>query len=302
VERNRAYLSPAIRFGAGLLLATVLAVGCGSSSTGGGADPSKVASSLAGFVAKIAANEDHPATAAQVDALRRRLAVACAKPLLGQYPCTVRRHGRPGAEQGCVAFVDRSDHVVSARCRSDAGPPPVVRAGYVDCKTVGHVVAVHDAADDTLAVLAGAPSVKTNAPWADLTEVRVAATPSRFCVDFRTGAPPRHWTRFSLLATRPRVAPYQDNFDFEPIIDYSDPRLPEVQLFSNSAISGQVGSSGGWTSLLITSADIGSERAAFLRAPFMFRAFAEYVPRIPGRISARPSDQAPDGHQQAAYP
>jgi hypothetical protein len=285
-----------------LVLAAVVAGGCGSSSHRQPA-PAKVASSFAAYLAKRVANEDHPATAAQVDALRRRLAVTCEKPQHGQYPCTVRRRDRPGPEQGCIAFVDHAGRVVSGRCRGGEGSAPVTRVGYVDCRTAGHVITVHDAAGDTVGrTEVSALGVGRKAPFVDLTEVRVAATPRQFCANFKTTAPPRRiGTRLLVIATNPRAAD-SENRSFEPIIAYIDTRLPQVQLFANSAISGQVGSSGEWTSLLITSADIGPQRAAFLRAPFVFRAIAEYNPRTPGRISEALSDQAPDGRGQADYP
>jgi hypothetical protein len=267
----------------------------------GSALPSEVASSLAAYYAKLAANEDQPASAAQVDALRQRLSVACETPQFGQYPCTVRAREQPSAAQGCVAFADGTGRVLSARCRGGAGPPPLTRIGYIDCATVGHVVALHDPIGDMTATPPGAQPVAP-APWADLTDVRIAATPRRLCIDFKTAAAPRRWTQLSLFATNPRVSANAPNHEIEPIIDYSDPRLPEVELFSNSAISGQIGSSAGWTSLVITATDIGPFGAGILRTPFLFRAVASYEPRTPGRVTALLTDQTPDDPRQAAYP
>ena len=171
----------------------------------------------------------------------------------------------------------------------------------MDCSTVGRVIAVADPAGDTTQSQAGVSHGVVKAPWVDLTAVRVASTASRFCVDFETVAPPKVGSQLAISATNPHaVSPLES---FEPIIDYTGSPEPEVELFTNSPISGEIGRSGHWVSLVVTSADVAAPFAAFLRTAFQFHAVTQYEPRgTPGQIVESVGDQAPAQGHDIAYP
>ena len=214
------------------------------------------------FYAKIAANGDEPASEAQVRALARALAPVCSPPRDGQYPCVVHLPGRVPSTQQCVAVVASSGQV-TGRCTVGTAPAPVVATGYVDCAAVGRVVSVIDQAGDEKRVV---PLLRSDrlAPRsearADLTEVRVAATPTRFCADFQTRAPLSMGSWVGLIITT-NGAP--DEL-FAPTINYRRSSTPELQSPINTSIAGQVGTSGDWTSLVIS----GNPAAPLPRAPF----------------------------------
>jgi hypothetical protein len=262
----------------------------------------KVASSMAGYYAYRAVAENEPPTSATVDALRRAISVTCGAPESGQYPCTIkaRHESGPGSPfpLACAAFADSRDQVTQARCAAAPGyPPPITRTGYVNCATVGKVVSVNDPADDTIVSRIGKTIGKVRAPWADLTGVRVAASPTAFCVDFATVARPRLGTRLILLALN-RKASAPDLMSINPTVYFVAP-IPEIQLSANTPMSGQFGQSGKWTSWFASTKDIGPTSSGFLRAPFQFRAATEYdEPSSDGLVI---SDTMP-GTPQATIP
>ena len=103
-----------------------------------GAPPREVAQEFAMFYAKLAANEEEPASQAEVQALARQLAPSCSPPTDGQYPCVVHLPGRVPPTQNCVAVLASSGSV-TGRCSLGTAPAPVVATGYVDCGSVGRV-------------------------------------------------------------------------------------------------------------------------------------------------------------------
>jgi hypothetical protein len=129
-----------------LLVAAAALSGCAAGHQTGAASRD-VAQEFAMFYAKLAANQDHPASQAQVDALAKQLAPSCSPPRYGQYPCVVHLPGRVRSIQNCVAVVASSGSV-TGRCSGGAAPAPVVATGYVDCASVGRVVPVTDVSGD----------------------------------------------------------------------------------------------------------------------------------------------------------
>jgi hypothetical protein len=285
------------------LLAVFLVAAIGLSACGGGqkagaaSDPQRVAAEFAFFYAKIAANQDHPASEAQVRALARALAPTCSPPVDGQYPCVVHLPGRVPSTQQCVAVVASSGQV-TGRCSTGTAPAPVVATGYVNCASVGRVVSITDPAGDEKRVVPLVRSdqlVPTVEPRADLIEVRVAATPSRFCADFRTRAPLSPGSWLSLNIVNQNGAP---DLQFAPTINYRRSPTPELQSPVNSPIAGEIGTSGDLTSLVIAA---GNAAAPLPHAPFGFRAYANYETSTPGVVRLT-TDSAPDAPRYATYP
>jgi hypothetical protein len=248
------------------------------------------------FYAKIAANEDHAASAAQVSTLARALAPTCSPPVDGQYPCVVHVPGGVPSTQQCVAVVASSGQV-TGRCSTGTGPAPVVTTGYVNCATVGRAVSIADRAGDekrVVPLLRSTDLVPASEPHADLIEVRVAVTPTRFCADFRTRTPLRPGSWLGLNVTQ-NSAP---DLQFAPTINYRSSPAPELQSPENTPIPGQIGTSGDWTSLLIAA---GNPASPLPRPPFRFRAYANYETSTPGAVRLT-TDSAPDAPSYAAYP
>lgn len=265
-------------------------------AVGASSDPRRVAAEFAVFYAKIAANEDHPASAAQVTALARELAPTCSPPRYGQYPCVVHLPGRVPSSQHCVAVV-ASKGQVTGRCSFGTAPAPVVATGYVNCATVGRAVSVADAAGDEKRAVPLARSVQlvpASEPRADLLAVRVAATPRRFCADFRTRAPLSRGSWVGLNIEQ-NGAP---DLQFAPVINYRDSPTPELQSPVNSPIPGQIGTSGDWTSLLVGAGD---PAAPLPHGSFRFRAYANYETPIRGAVRLT-TDSAPDSPRYASFP
>jgi hypothetical protein len=258
-------------------------------------DPRQVAHAFATFYATIAANEDHPATKAQVAALARQLAPSCSPAIDGQYPCVVHLPGRVPPVQHCVAVVESSGHV-TGRCSAGATPAPVVTTGYVDCASVGRVVSITDVSDDEARVepLARPRLVSASDPQADLVQVRVAATATRFCADFRTLAPIGLGSVLTLYVNR-EGAP---TLSFAPTINYRGSRTPQLQSPIDTPAPGRVGTSGDWTSLVVSAGDPG---APLPRQPFRFRAYADHETSGAGPVRLV-TDSAPDTPRYASYP
>jgi hypothetical protein len=282
--------------GAGSSQAGVANAGAASHLAGSASrDPREVARQFARFYAKLAANEDHPASPAQVEALARQLAPTCSLPSYGQYPCVVHLPGRVPSIQNCVAVVASSGSV-TGRCSVSTAPAPVVATGYVDCASVGRTVSVTDAAGDEKRV---EPLVRSDRlvpatdPRADLIEVRVAATPTRFCTDFRTLAPlsPGSWL---IVDLEQNGAP---DLQFSPTINYRRAPL-ELESPINTPAAGQVGTSGDWTSLVMAAGD---PDAPLPHQPFQFRAYANHETSAPGTVHLT-TDSAPETPRWATYP
>lgn len=259
-------------------------------------DPRQIAHEFAMFYAKLAANEDHPASESQVEALARQLAPSCSAPSYGQYPCVVHLPGRVPSTQHCVAVVGSSGSV-TGRCTVGTSPAPVVASGYVDCASVGRVVTVTDASGDEKHVVpltASTRLVPANDPRADLVEVRVAATPTRFCADFRTLAPISHGSWLTLDVNQNGAPGPQ----FAPTINYRNSPAPELQSPIDTPVAGRIGTAEDWTSLVITAGDHG---ASLPDQPFQFRAYANHETSVPGAVRLT-TDSVPDVPQYAAYP
>jgi hypothetical protein len=283
--------------------------GCGTDrqpgSTQGGAksrhaavvslDPRRVAERFAMFYANLAANQDEPATPAQVRALAKTLDPVCSPPRDGQYACTVHLPSRGAPTvQRCVAVVEPSGSV-TGRCSAGAGAAPIVEPGYVDCASVGHVVSVTDATGDERRVVPGLRTVRlvpAHDPQADLLEIRVAATSSRFCADFRTAAPLGPGSTLGL-----DIKPEGPVSLFEPVID--DRRgTPQLESPVGTDIAGQIGTAGDWTSMVIRA---GNPAAPLPHEPFRFRSYANHELLVPG-VTKLTTDSAPDAPQYATYP
>jgi hypothetical protein len=244
---------------------------------------------------QLAANEDHPASEAQVQALAKQLAPTCSPPTDGQYACVVHLPGRVPSTQRCVAVVGSSGSV-SVRCSADANPAPVVTSGYVNCASVGRVAAVTDPSGDEQRVPLDNPPrlLPASDPRADLVEVRVAETPTRFCANFRTLAPLSHGTWLGLnLEQNGTPDPL-----FAPTINYRTFQAPELQSPVNTPIAGQIGTAGDWTSLVIAA---GSPSAPLPRQPFQFQAYVNHETFLNGTVRLV-TDTAPDKPRYATYP
>jgi hypothetical protein len=240
------------------------------------ARPTQVATSLATwYLRELLFQDGGSVTAVQRRAVIRQLAVSCSAAQYGQYPCSLYPPNRTPPIQRCAALASRSGEIETARCRGEVGAAPVVRPGYVNCATIGHVVAIQDPSHDTTDTQTfGRRGTAYNAR-ADLLEVRVAERAGRFCVDFETARLPGQWSTL-------RVALGQHGeYVFQPSVSYTDDHGPEVES-GGSAIPGQVGTSGTWTSLVVTSEDSQPET---LPTRFGFQAYAEWEPRTPGRSS-----------------
>lgn len=280
-----------------LLFAAVELAGCGAGQKAGASrDPQRVAGEFGLFYAKLAANQDHPATEAQVEALARELAPVCSPPRNGQYRCVVHLLGQVPSTQQCVAVMASAGQV-KGRCSAGTAPAPVVATGYVNCASIGRVAPVADPAGDekrVVPLLRSERLVPTSEPHADLTQVRVAATLTRFCADFETRAPltPGSWLGLNISQNG---AP--DHL-FAPTVSYRQPPSPELQSPVNDPIAGRIGTSGDWTSLLIAAGDPG---APLPHTPFRFQAYANYEIAAPGQTRMA-TDSAPDSPRYATYP
>jgi hypothetical protein len=248
------------------------------------------------FYAKSAANEDEPATPARVNALARQLAPTCGPPQNGQYPCLVHLPGRVPATQHCVALVARSG-AVTGRCGVGTAPAPLTTPRYVDCATVGRVVAIIDPVGDEKRVVPFLRSerlVPARDPRADLLEVRVAATPTRFCADFRTLVPLSEgsWLGLNL---RQKGAP---DLLFAPTANWRRPPGPELQSPVNTPVAGDLGIHGDWTSVVIATGDTD---ASLPRPPFQFSAYVDHETQTIGAVRLT-TDSAPAPPHYQTYP
>jgi hypothetical protein len=271
--------------------------GVASHRAGGASrDPRQVAQEFAMFYAKLAANEDHPASPAQVEALARQLAPNCSPATYGQYRCVVHLPGRVPSIQHCVAVVASSGSV-TGRCSVGTAPAPVVASGYVDCASVGRVVSLRDGSRDEkrpAPLVSSVRSAPAGDPHADLLEVRVAATPTRFCADFRTLAPLSRGSWLTLDVNH-NGAP---DLQFAPTVNYRSSPTPELQSPINTPVAGQIGTSRDWTSLVITA---GNPSAPLPGHPFQFRAYANHETSGAGTVRLT-VDSAPDTPRYATYP
>ena len=237
------------------------------------ASPARVAAEFSMYVAKIAANEDEPATPAQVAAYARALHMSCSPPEFGQYPCFsngpgVRSRHVDVIKQPCIAIVGPSGQIATGRC-ADPGTKvaPVITPGYVDCSTVGKVVTITDPVGDQTSS-AQHPLSAAARDHADLTEVRVAATPKGFCADFHTTTPFSQNSRLSVL-----VRGKGSDVGFTPAIDQDRVPVPGLYVSEPSAIAGHVGFRGEWASLVIPDSASAHPLPA---GPFTLVASAEY--------------------------
>lgn len=246
------------------------------------------------FVATLIATEDESATQAQVRALARQLAATCAPPTQGQYPCLIHERGRDPAVRHCVAVL-LSSRAVTGRC-SEGNTPPIVTSGYVDCATVGRTVTVSDPTGDVRRIVPFGTRrlVPALDPRADLVTVRVAATPTRFCADFRTDAP---LSLGSWIGLDVREHGVQDVF-FAPTVNWRDALGPQLQSPISSPIAGRLGFHGDWTSVVI-SADAAPH--GLPHAPFQFSAYIQHDVQRGHDVRAT-TDSAPARPRSQTYP
>jgi hypothetical protein len=266
----------------------------------GAVSPRAVARSVAMYYARIAANEDEPATTGEVRQLATALAATCSAAEYGQYPCAVRPPNHtPSAVQRCAAIVGARGRVLTLQCRGDGGPAPINRPGYVDCTSVGHVVSISDPAGDASEQALGQTStvpIPAAGASADLLRLRVAATATRFCVDIQTAKPLREGSLVQLaLHTPGTVVP-----GLEPSIEYRRSSRPVVE-DGNGAISARLGHSGSWTSVVITAADLGTPGSRPIGRHFVFSVRSLWELGTPGDPQAT-VDEAPDGGAHSSYP
>jgi hypothetical protein len=190
-----------------------------------------------------------------------------------------------------VAIVGSSGNIETGRC-TDPGDKvsPLVTPGYVDCSTVGKVVTVTDPVGDQVVANAQHPLSPAARNHSDLTEIRVAATSKSFCVDFRTTTP------FSLDSTLTLsvIGKGGPEDDFRPSIDQDRTPVPGLYMPLPTAIAGELGFNGDWSSLLIPAGD---SPLPLPTGPFKFGASAEY------NVSARTGGYSiSDSTQTATYP
>jgi hypothetical protein len=145
----------------------------------------------------------------------------------------------------------------------------VVTPKYVDCAAVGKVVSVIDPTGDQVISGAQHPLSPVTRNHADLTEVRVAATARSFCADFRTSTPYGRNLRLAVLVSGQKTPA----LGFAPAIDQARAPVAGLYISEPTAIAGEVGLNGDWTSLVIPIAD--SPRG-LPTGPFTFTASAEY--------------------------
>jgi hypothetical protein len=108
-----------------LLVAGMALYGCATGQkVAGSPDARMVAQEFGIFYATAVATDSEPATSARIKALARQLAVSCAPPRLGQYPCLVHLPGPVPATQHCVAVITPAGPV-TGRCSTGAAPAPV---------------------------------------------------------------------------------------------------------------------------------------------------------------------------------
>jgi hypothetical protein len=178
------------------------------------------------------------------------------------------------------------------RRRSGSG----LTTGYVDCASVGRIVTTSDPPGDEkrVALPASQPLLPTVDPRADLVEVRVAATPTRFCADFRTLAP---LSVGSWIGLNMKQAGAPD-LEFAPNINWRRPLGPQLESPVNDPIAGKLGIQGQWTSVVITSADTA---APLPRAPFQFSAYANHETET-GHLVRLTTDSTPDRPGYQTYP
>lgn len=271
----------------------------GSEPVGGSValSPARVAAKFAMWLANVGANEDEPATPAQVAAYARALHVSCSPPQFGQYPCFAETRQRARSQQvvvvrqPCVAIVGSSGRIAAGRC-ADPGDKvaPVITPGYVDCSTVGKVVATTDPVGDQVASWARHPLSPSARNHADLTEVRVAATPKSFCADFQTTTP---FTQNSTLTLAVNGGSRSD-IGFTPSIGQDRAPVPGLYVSAPTAIAGHLGFKGDWASLVIPASDSAQPLPT---GPFTFTASAAYDVYSPaGGYSVH------DATQSATYP
>lgn len=294
--RRREALGRRCLLPAALLVAGMALYGCATGQkVAGSPDARMVAQEFGMFYATVVATEDEPATSAQIKALARQLAVRCAPPREGQYPCLVHLPGGVPATQHCVAVVTPTGPV-TGRCSEGDAPAPVVTTGYVDCASVGRIVTISDPAGDEkrVVLLASQRLVRAVDPRADLVEVRVAATPTRFCADFRTLAPliVGSWIGLNM---KQAGAP---DLEFAPTINWRLSLGPQLESPVNDPIAGKLGIQGDWTSVVITSADTA---ASLPRAPFQSSAYANHETET-GHLVGLTTDSTPDRPRYQTYP
>lgn len=281
------------------LRATVASQAAASARDVGGSvalSPRGVAAEFAMWLANTAANEDEPATPAQVRAYARSMHMSCSAPQFGQYPCSSDTRQRDPSQQVvvvkqlCVAILGQSGRVATGRC-SDPGDKvaPVVTPRYVDCATVGKVVTVTDPAGDERDD-AQHPLSPTARNHADLTEVRVAATTKSFCADFHTTTPFSANSTLTLEVTGKGTS----HLGFTPSISQERDPVPGLYISTPTAVAGDLGFKGDWASLIIPASDSPRTLPA---GPFKFSASAEY------NVYARTGGYSiTDATQSARYP
>jgi hypothetical protein len=241
-----------------------------------------VATKFALYLAKIGANEEEPATPAQVRAYARAMHMSCSAPRFGQYPCSSDVRERNNTDQVvtvkqlCVAILTASGQISAGHC-ADPGVKvaPVITPGYVNCATIGKVVDVPDPAGDQVAGPSAHPIPKSARGNADLRDVRIAATARNFCVDFQTTRPCGQDWRLNVGVEGKSVSA----LGFEPSISAFRTSIPGLYISEPSATAGQVGFDGDWTSLLIPARD--SQRP-LPTGPFTVTGGAEYEVDLPG--------------------
>jgi hypothetical protein len=242
-------------------------------------------SQLAAFSAELGATEDEPATPAQIAADTQRLSVTCGTPTFDQIPCVVNLKGASRAINACSVPATGRRQLLLMHC--DGGSvPPITRRGYVDCATTGPLTSVADPVGDTVnevPAVRGDRSVPTRAPWTDLTEVRLSATSKRLCVDFKTVARPRAGETFSINIYKSGSSVTHGGTLATPMVVLGTGTGPEVETAPMSPTTGQAGTAGDWTSLVMNTRDFGDQPPSFLGRAFAFQAHASYQTYPRGR-------------------
>lgn len=215
------------------------------------ASPSTVAQSVARDYATILyvdSGTPHPSQR-KTDAAARSIPTSCSVPQHDQYPCIVHPPNKTPPVQACTAVANASGDVAvgAVRCGDRASPFPIVRPGYVNCTRIGRVVTVRGEAH----TFTRTPSDPRDDSRAHLLEVRVASNAQQLCWDFETASPPAVGERMYLGVA-----------GATPGLDFTTADGPSAQ-DGSSAIDGQAGSSGRWTSLLVSAADLDPALRAF---------------------------------------
>jgi hypothetical protein len=279
-------------------LILVLAGGCGGGSSTADPEAQRVEDLVSRDAAEGLLSEGTP-TAADIERAADQIDVQCEHTDGPDYECVFDWGEELGPRACTVRADDAATRVESIRC--GGAEAPVTAGEYVDCATVSRVAEVSDLRHDlhenqrpvSLSV-AHRPELEK----ADIVAMRVAATPDRLCVEWRTAAPIEPKYAFNVWIWPTQAPPHTIALavTFEPGQD------PDIGMSGGGgSLSGRAGTRGRWTSLLVEADQLTEEGRATLERPFTFSAQSAWV------VGRTHPDQAygdwlPNGSERPVYP